>query len=122
VDNKRLARPGNLLFNHDRNLLSELFCSKNQSGVGAVTNLGYDIQIQKLTHQTTVGLLPRHGVITQREVNSVWLPQPNSNAEAMCSITRPSKDTRVAHHACTNRIEFNVSQAGQEIFIFAHLA
>ena len=83
MDNKRLARPGNLLFNHVCNLLSELFCTKNQPGVGAVTNLGYDIQIQKLTHQTTVGLLPRHGVITQREVNSVGLPQPNSNAEAV---------------------------------------
>ena len=86
MDDKRLARPGKVLFNHDRNPLSELFCTKNQPGVGAVTNLGYDLQIQKLTHQTTIGLLPRYGGITQREVNSVGLPQPNSNAEAVCSI------------------------------------
>ena len=86
MDDKRLSRPGKVIFNHDRNLLSELFCTKNQPGVGAVTNLCDDSQIQKLTHQTTVGLLSRYGVITQREVNSVGLPQPNSNAEAVCSI------------------------------------
>ena len=53
MDNKRLAQPGKVLFNHVCNLLSELICAKNQPGVGAVTNLGDDIQIHKLIHQTT---------------------------------------------------------------------
>ena len=98
----------------------ELFGSEDKPGIGAKSILRNYLLVQHLPEQASIACLPSCRSLTQRNIGFVACPHGHLYTMAVHPITRPMAATRVRHHSGTHLVQFDISQAAQEISVLLH--
>lgn len=99
------------------NLLLEAFIAQRRAGLNSGPDIMYLIRLQCASKQFPVGIAPFSPILAERQIQGMRGNDSVSTASGIDTIAGPSIVTRRGDHTRTDRIELDITHAGEQIVI-----